>query len=111
MNTVMAPAVEASTLDVEGVPVALRRRGRGRPLLFLQGAGFTGRWLRFHEALARGADVIAPEQPGLGATPAQEWIEDFDDLVLHYDALRRTLGIDVPFDLVGYSLGGWLAAR
>ena len=111
MTTAPAPVVAARTLDVDGVPVAVRRKGTGRPLLFLHGAGFTGRWLRFHEALARAADVIAPDQPGLGATPAQDWIEDFDDLVLHYDALRRTLGLDEPFDLVGYSLGGWIAAR
>ncbi len=110
-TTSAAPVVEAQTIDVDGVPVALRRKGRGRPVLFLHGAGFTGRWLRFHEALARGCDLVAPEQPGLGATPAQDWIEDFDDLVLHYDALRRVLRIDEPFDLVGYSLGGWLAAR
>jgi pimeloyl-ACP methyl ester carboxylesterase len=111
MSTSVAPTVEARALDVDGVPVALRRKGRGRPLLFLHGAGFTGTWLRFHEALSKGADVIAPEQPGLGATPAQEWIEDFDDVVLHYDGLRRELGINEPFDLVGYSLGGWIAAR
>jgi pimeloyl-ACP methyl ester carboxylesterase len=110
-STAVVPVIEARTVDVDGVPVAVRRRGRARPLLFLHGAGFTGRWLRFHEALAAGADVIAPEQPGLGATPAQDWIEDFDDLVLHYDALRRVLGIEEPFDLVGYSLGGWIAAR
>ena len=110
-GTQAAPAVEARTIDVDGVPVAVRRRGRGRPLLFLHGAGFTGRWLRFHEALAQGADVIAPEHPGFGATPAQEWVQDFDDLVLHYDALRRTLDVGAPFDLVGYSLGGWIAAR
>lgn len=110
-STAVAPDVEARTVDVDGVPVALRRKGRGRPVLFLHGAGFTGRWLRFHEALARGADVIAPEHPGMGATPAQAWIDDFDDLALHYDALRRVLGITEPFDLVGYSLGGWIAAR
>jgi pimeloyl-ACP methyl ester carboxylesterase len=110
-STPAAPEIEAQTVDVDGAPVALRRKGRGRPVLFLHGAGFTGRWLRFHEALARGADVIAPEHPGFGATPAQEWIEDFDDLVLHYDALRRELRIHEPFDLVGYSLGGWIAAR
>src|SRR5205085_1657947 len=107
---VKAPAVEATMLDVAGTPVAVRRKGSGRPLLFLHGAGFTGRWLRFHEALAQGADVIAPEHPGFGATPDQEWAETFDDLVLHYDDLRATLGLDEPFDLVGYSLGGWIAA-
>jgi pimeloyl-ACP methyl ester carboxylesterase len=90
--------------------VALRRRGEGRPLLFLHGAGFTGKWLRFHEALAAGADVIAPEHPGYGASPERESIEGFDDLVLHYDDLRAALGLDEPFDLVGVSLGGWIAA-
>ncbi|HEY3021897.1 MAG TPA: alpha/beta hydrolase [Solirubrobacteraceae bacterium] len=102
--------VPAETLDVAGTPVALRRRGDGRPLLFLHGAGFTGRWLRFHEALAEGAEVIAPEHPGFGGTADQEWLEGFDDLVLHYDDVRAAVGLDAPFDLVGYSLGGWIAA-
>jgi len=107
---VKAPAVEATMLDVAGTPVAVRRKGSGRPLLFLHGAGFTGQWLRFHEALAQGADVIAPEHVGFGGTPLQDWLDGFDDLVLHYDDLRATLGLDEPFDLVGYSLGGWIAA-
>ena len=107
---VKAPALEATTLDVAGTPVAVRRKGSGRPLLFLHGAGFTGQWLRFHEALAQGADVIAPEHVGFGGSPLQDWLDGFDDLVLHYDDLRATLGLDEPFDLVGYSLGGWIAA-
>jgi len=107
---VKAPAVDATMLDVAGTPVAVRRKGSGRPLLFLHGAGFTGQWLRFHEALAQGADVIAPEHVGFGGTPLQDWLDGFDDLVLHYDDLRATLGLDEPFDLVGYSLGGWIAA-
>ena len=105
-----APAVEPSMVDVAGTPVAVRRKGSGRPLLFLHGAGFTGQWLRFHEALAQGADVIAPEHVGFGGTPLQDWLDGFDDLVLHYDDVRATLGLDEPFDLVGYSLGGWIAA-
>ena len=76
-------------LDVAGTPVAVRRKGSGRPLLFLHGAGFTGQWLRFHEALAQGADVIAPEHVGFGGTPLQDWLDGFDDLVLHYDDLAR----------------------
>jgi pimeloyl-ACP methyl ester carboxylesterase len=105
-----APVVEPTMLDVAGTPVAVRRKGSGRPLLFLHGAGFTGQWLRFHAALAEGADVIAPETVGFGATPLQDWLDGFDDLVLHVDDLRATLGLDEPFDLVGYSLGGWIAA-
>lgn len=113
------PEVAAETIDVAGSPVALRRRGPlgadggagavRDPLLFLHGAGFTGRWLRFHEALARAADVIAPEHIGYGATPMQDWLDDIGDLVLHYDDVRRTLGLE-RFHLVGYSLGGWVAA-
>ncbi|HTK67970.1 MAG TPA: alpha/beta hydrolase [Pseudonocardia sp.] len=108
-STMTAPTVQAEMHDVAGSPVALRRRGTGDPLLFLHGAGFTGRWLRFHEALARGADVIAPEHIGFGATPRQDWLETIDDLVIHYDDLRRSLELET-FDLVGYSLGGWIAA-
>lgn len=107
--TVRAPVVEAQMIDVAGTPVAMRRRGSGDPLLFFHGAAGTGRWLRFHEALTDGAEVIAPEHIGFGATPFQEWLHGFDDLVLHYDDLRRTLGLE-RFHLVGYSLGGWLAA-
>lgn len=105
-----APHVETEMVDVAGAQVAVRRRGSGRPLLYLHGAGFTGRWLRLHEALAAGADVIAPEHPGFGASPDREEIEGFDDLVLHYDDLRARFGLEEPFDLVGYSLGGWIAA-
>lgn len=113
------PEVTAETIDVAGSPVALRRRGPvgpdvggaavGDPVLFLHGAGFTGRWLRFHEALAQGADVIAPEHIGYGGTPMQDWLDDIGDLVLHYDDLRRSLGLE-RLHLVGYSLGGWVAA-
>lgn len=104
-----APVVDVEMRDVAGSPVALRRKGTGDPLLFLHGAGFTGRWLRFHEALAQRADVIAPEHVGFGATPMQEWLDTIDDLVIHYDDLRRSLDLQT-FDLVGYSLGGWIAA-
>jgi len=113
------PEVAAETIDVAGSPVAVRRRGPvgsdvgaaavGDPVLFLHGAGFTGAWLRFHEALAQGADVIAPEHIGYGGTPMQDWLDDIGDLVLHYDDVRRTLGLE-RFHLVGYSLGGWVAA-
>ena len=104
-----APAVEPVTVDVAGTPVAMRRRGEGDPLLFLHGAGFTGVWLPFHEALAQRADVIAPDHIGFGDTPFQEWLEGVDDLALLYDDLRRQEGIEA-FDLVGFSLGGWIAA-
>jgi pimeloyl-ACP methyl ester carboxylesterase len=104
------PRVDAQMIDVAGSPVAMRRRGTGAPLLFLHGGGFIGAWLAFHEALAREADVIAPEHIGMGGTPMQDWVEGIDDMVLHYDDLRACLGLE-QFDLVGYSIGGWMAAE
>lgn len=102
--------VPVEMVEVAGAPTALRRSGSGDPLLFLHGAGFTGSWLRFHESLAQGAEVIAPEHIGFGDTPMQDWLRSIDDMVLHYDDLVRTLDL-ARVDLVGYSLGGWIAAK
>jgi pimeloyl-ACP methyl ester carboxylesterase len=109
MASVAPAGVEAEMIDVAGTPVAVRRRGVGAPLLFLHGGGFTGLWTVFLEELSTGAEVWAPDHIGFGATPAQEWMTGVDDLVLHYEDLRRTAGWE-QVDLVGYSLGGWIAA-
>ena len=105
-----AAGVQAELINVAGTPTALRRAGEGEPVLFLHGAGFTGTWLRFHEALSKGSDLVAPEHVGFGDTPMQDWMRSMDDMLVHYDDLVRTLGLE-RFDLVGYSLGGWIAAR
>ena len=39
-----------------------------------------------------------------------EWLDGFEDLVIHYDELLDVLGLD-QVHVVGYSLGGWLAAE
>ena len=39
-----------------------------------------------------------------------EWLDGFDDLVIHYDALLDALELE-RVHLVGYSLGGWIAAE
>lgn len=97
-------------LDVRGVQVNLFRGGSGGPLLFLHGAGGAGAWLPFHGLLAEHADVFAPDHPGFGLSGELEHIESMDDLVYHYLALLDRLGLD-EVDLVGTSLGGWLAAE
>ena len=105
-----AAGVAAQVIEVAGTPTALRRAGEGPPLMFLHGAGFTGAWLRFHEALSKGSDLLAPEHIGFGNTPMQDWMRSMDDMLVHYDDLVRVLGLE-RIDLVGYSLGGWIAAR
>lgn len=99
-----------TTVDVDGAAVAYRRGGDGHPLLFLHGAQLTRAWLPFHESLARGADVVAPEHPGFGDTPRPRHMRTFADLALHYDAFLRTLDL-TDVDLVGQGHGAWLAAQ
>lgn len=101
---------EPELLDVGDVRVAYRRKGSGEPTLYLHGAGMTRMWLPHLEALSRHVDVIAPEHPGYGETEMPEWLDGFEDLVIHYDELLDVLELD-RVHLVGYSLGGWLAAE
>lgn len=100
---------EPAFVDVDAIRTAYRRRGRGEPVLFLHGDGFTRMWLPFLEALSAQADVVAPEHPGYGETAINDEIQSFDDLVLHYDGLLDALELD-RVHLVGHGLGGWLAA-
>jgi pimeloyl-ACP methyl ester carboxylesterase len=101
---------EPDWIDVGDLRVAYRRKGTGEPTLFLHGAGFTRMWLPFHEALSDSVDVIAPEHPGYGETEMPDWLDGFEDLVIHYDELLDQLDLE-QVHLVGYSLGGWLAAE
>jgi pimeloyl-ACP methyl ester carboxylesterase len=101
---------EPDWIEVEGLRTAYRRGGQGPPTLYLHGAGFTRMWMPFHESLSRSVDLIAPEHPGYGETEMPEWLDGFDDLVIHYDALLDALEIEHAH-LVGYSLGGWIVAE
>jgi pimeloyl-ACP methyl ester carboxylesterase len=100
---------EPEWIQVGDVRVAYRRQGSGEPTLFLHGAGGTRMWLPFYERMAASLDFVAPEHPGFGETEAPDWRMGFDDLVLHYRDLADALGLD-RFHLVGFSVGGWIAA-
>src|SRR5579875_941817 len=101
---------EPAFVEVRGLRVAYRRKGSGPATVFLHGAGSTRMWLPFYERMSRHVDFIAPEHPGFGDTPFPDWLEGFDDLVLHYRGLLDAFGLD-QVHLVGFSLGGWIAAE
>jgi pimeloyl-ACP methyl ester carboxylesterase len=101
---------EPETIDVGGLEVAYRRKGTGPATLFLHGAGATRMWLPFYERLSETVDLLAPEHPGFGDTPLPDWVEGFDDLVLHYRDLLDAFDLD-RVHLIGFSLGGWIAAN
>jgi pimeloyl-ACP methyl ester carboxylesterase len=94
---------------VAGRDIQLFSGGEGPPLLYLHGAGVYW-WLPVHDRLAARRRVLLPVHPGFGRSPAREEIETMDDLVFHaldvLDALRLS-----RVDVIGLSLGGWLAAE
>ena len=96
-------------LAVRGCNITLMRGGAGRPLLILHGAGGGGHWLPFMSDLAKRHDVLVPEHPGFGASDTPDWLDTIPDLANFYlDFLDQLDLKDV--DLVGHSLGGWIAA-
>jgi pimeloyl-ACP methyl ester carboxylesterase len=66
--------------------------------------------LTFLENLAARRRVVAPLFPGFGASEGIEHIEDIEDAAFHVLDVMDRLQIQSA-DLVGMSLGGWMAAE
>lgn len=97
-------------LQLNGAPVEMMRGGQGRPLLYLHSAAGEMTWMPFHDALAAHYDLIAPAHPGFSASEGLDRIDNMEDLVIHYLDLLDHLNLP-QVDVVGLSLGGWLAAE
>jgi pimeloyl-ACP methyl ester carboxylesterase len=84
--------------------------GSGDPLFFLHGAGGLLGNDPFLEELAQDFKVIAPHLPGFGESTGGEEIDDVIDAALFCHELMDAM--DIPSaHLVGYSMGGMLAAE
>src|SRR5262249_5468296 len=105
----VASAGRERALAVRGHRVQLFQGGAGRPLLYLHGAGTYG-WMPVHDLLARERRVVAPVHPGFGGSEGLDAIETIEDLVFHTLDVLDALGLERT-DVVGLSLGGWLAAE
>jgi pimeloyl-ACP methyl ester carboxylesterase len=95
---------------VREVGVRLFRGGRGRPLVFLHGAGGHAGWIAFFAQLATKYDVLVPEHPGFGSSDHPAWIRNVADVAMYYLDFLDGLDLD-GVHLVGNSLGGWIAAE
>ena len=106
----MTNAWQEEMISVAGMNIQLFHGGQGLPLLVLHGAGGNPAWQPYHEALVAHFHVYAPSHPGFGTSDRPDWIERVHDLAYCYrwfiDALQ--LG---PLPLLGFSMGGWLAAE
>ncbi len=94
-----------------GIDVEVRRGGAGAPLLVIHGEMGLPGWLDAHARLAESFDVVAPSLPGYGASTRPDWIMGVHDLAAWVAWFARDLKLQTPIDIVGYSLGGWVAAE
>ena len=96
-------------LVVRGVRVDVVEAGTGDPLVYLHGAGTVG---GFDDLLPLSANrrLIVPIHPGFGASDDDPMVNSIVDYVVHYATLFDQLGITEPVDIVGHSLGGWIAS-
>jgi pimeloyl-ACP methyl ester carboxylesterase len=99
-----------STITLAGVTLELHESGDGPPLLFLHGAGGFRPDDAFVGLLGRHRRVIAPSHPGFGASSLPDWMDRPDDIAHIYLALLDHLG-HARLDVIGCSLGGWIAAE
>jgi pimeloyl-ACP methyl ester carboxylesterase len=98
------------TVRVAGTDLTFIQGGTGKPLLVLhEELGHPG-WLRWHSELARSRTVMIPLHPGFGKSPPVEWVRNIRDLAGFYARVVRERGLS-PVDVIGFSLGGWIAAE
>jgi pimeloyl-ACP methyl ester carboxylesterase len=96
-------------VTVDGIRVEVLEAGSGEPLVYFHGAGTTS---GFQDLLplSRSRRLIIPIHPGFGASDDDAGINSMLDYVVHYNALFDQLNLTSPIDLVGHSLGGWMAS-
>jgi pimeloyl-ACP methyl ester carboxylesterase len=105
-----AEATAANMIAIAGIALEILERGAGAPILYLHGDAGIAPDVTFIDLLARRRRVFAPSHPGFGKSSLPDWLDSVDDIahvyleLLDRLALRRT-------DVVGLSLGGWIAAE
>lgn len=97
-------------VTLAGIDVEFFEGGSGSPLLFLHGAQGFAPEQPYVAMLADRRRLIAPSHPGFGASALPLWLDSIDDIAHLYLELMDRLRLS-QIDIVGCSLGGWLAAE
>ena len=97
-------------LDLPQGKITVSRKGSGQQLLLLHGGGGPVINLPFADALAENFELISPVHPGYNGTPVPDHFDWMSDLVHFYLDVLDALKIDNAV-LMGFSMGGWLAAE
>jgi pimeloyl-ACP methyl ester carboxylesterase len=100
-----------TTLSADGVELFVQQRGKGRPLLLVNGLGGSCDLLEAaQERLSGVAHTIAVELPGAGRSPTPRRPLSIPSLARVLGALLDDLGHEQA-DVLGFSLGGTVAQQ
>ncbi|TXL69676.1 alpha/beta hydrolase [Vineibacter terrae] len=97
------------TVDVNGFPCRVWRKGNGPKLGFLAGFGGLPRWVPFLDKLAEKRTVIVPSLPGFPGATGHTVLDNHLDWVIAVRQLLQRADL-AGADLVGSSVGGAFAA-
>ncbi|PJR13381.1 alpha/beta fold hydrolase [Sinorhizobium meliloti] len=98
-------------LHIGDVELEWHEMGEGAPVLYLHGGhGFFPDDDAFATQLAKTRRVIVPSHPGFGRSSLPEWLDCVTDIAHVHLALLDYLELD-QVDVVGSSIGGWIAAE
>jgi pimeloyl-ACP methyl ester carboxylesterase len=111
-NGIIAGGIRLPTtrLKVADVDIELFDGGAGAPLLFLHGGEGFDQQQPFVSRLSAQRRLIAPSHPGFGTSGLPDWLDSVDDIAHLYLELLDALKLD-KVDIVGCSIGGWIAAE
>jgi pimeloyl-ACP methyl ester carboxylesterase len=98
------------SVTVDGTNLVVESGGAGNPLLVLHDELGNPGWLKWHRALSRRRTIIIPMHPGFGRTERAEWMLSIRDMAGFYSRYLKEQGL-APLDVIGFSLGGWIAAE
>jgi pimeloyl-ACP methyl ester carboxylesterase len=106
--------MSTSTITANRTNVEVYREGAGSPVLYLHGIydmhTLQAEPFPFHRALSKRFELIAPAHPGCGESGGMGDVIAIEDLAFHYFDVLDALGRQ-QVDVVGFCLGGWIAAE
>lgn len=97
-------------IEVSRTSLSLMTGGNGKPLLVLHGGGGHPGWMPYHETLSKHFTIYAPSHPGFDGSDRPEWVTTVTDIAHLYLSYLDQENIN-NVNLLGFSLGGWIAAE